>query len=107
MKCGCTHIDKANIHEWEQMYRDRYGEDFVKRPLQPGRKLVDTLSMDELKEEVCTNPKWQHIVREIYPKFPFYLPKADCLLLFFSKVMKDNRLDELRDLIYQHRMRKN
>jgi hypothetical protein len=23
--CGCTHLKEANIHEWETLYKKRYG----------------------------------------------------------------------------------
>lgn len=26
--CNCTDIGTANIHDWEEMYRQKYGKDF-------------------------------------------------------------------------------
>jgi hypothetical protein len=30
-KCGGTEIETANIHDWERMYKDKYGERFLNK----------------------------------------------------------------------------
>ena len=29
--CGCTDIEKCNIHEWEDMYSKKYGTKFLNK----------------------------------------------------------------------------
>lgn len=37
-----------------------------------------------------------------YPTFPGGLGKLDSIILFFDKVIKDGRLDELRELLVKN-----
>lgn len=32
-ECGCTDTEQAHIEEWEKLYRERYGFDFLTKEL--------------------------------------------------------------------------
>jgi len=56
------------------------------------------MPLKELKKRVF-NGDWKGIIRSIYPKFPGGLGRADSVILFFDKLIKDNKLDNLRFLL--------
>jgi hypothetical protein len=37
-ECGSTDVDTTNIEEWQKLYRDNYGFDFLNKKIGNGRK---------------------------------------------------------------------
>lgn len=97
--CGCTEISQTDIRTWERLYESRYGHKYVERPADPVRARIGTLTWEELKRMFCTHRCCEGIIWQMYPRLSRRLPKADAMLLFFDKVMKDGRIEELKDWI--------
>jgi len=104
MKCGCSEIAEANIQEWERLYERRYGRKFVDRK-NAMRARMYGLTMSELKQMFHDSPYSHEIMYAMYPSFPRYLTRVESTILFFDKVFKDGRLNELRDLLIEKHRR--
>lgn len=98
-ECGCLDTLTSDIHTWETLYERRYGKKYVTRGSDPKKTLVFMMPIDKLKTKVYQHPKWREIIKKIYPGFPGGLGKEDSVILFFDKIIKDNRLDDLRMLM--------
>ena len=96
MDCGCSDILETSIDNWERLYEKRYGHKYVVKNNNPKDSMIFKLSLNELKEKVYKNPSWKEIIHCIYPHFPGGLGKADSIILFFDKLIKDNKIDALR-----------
>lgn len=101
MECGCTEIAEANIEEWERMYERRYGHKYVERNSNVMRAKIYGLTLGELKQAFHDSPYSYAIMYSMYPQFPRYLTGVEATLLFFDKVFKDGRLDELREMLIE------
>lgn len=106
MDCGCSEVASASISEWEGLYEGRYGRRFVERNLDPERSRVYGLTLDGLKRELCLSPLWREIIHIMYPSFPGWLMKADSVILFFDKVLRDSRLGELKEVLVSETAKK-
>lgn len=102
MDCGCSDTVTSSIEEWERLYEKRYGHKFTEKSNDPRKSLVFKMSMKELEDKVCDSPYWKQIIKGIYHNFPQGLSKADSIILFFDKIVKENRLDELRYLLIKY-----
>lgn len=100
--CGCSDILSCSIDEWEELYKNRYGKKFVDRKTDPKKSYVFGLSMDGLKNEVYSSPSWVEIIHRMYPTFPGGLGKFDSIILFFDKLIKDNKMNDLRLLLLEY-----
>ncbi len=96
MDCGCSDVLTTTIDNWERLYERRYGHKFVTKTNDPRKSNYFKASVDELKVMVYKSPIWNVIIRNMYQKFPGGLGRADAVILFFNKLIKDNRIDELR-----------
>lgn len=101
MKCGCSEIEEANIKDWEKLYERRYGHKFAERNPNALRVKVYGLTMGELKQMFHESPYRQDILYLMYPSFPRYLTKVESTILFFDRICKDGRLNELRNLLIE------
>ena len=99
--CGCTSTVTSTIEEWERKYQHRYGKKFTEKSNDPRTSPIFKLSLSKLKTKVCDSPVWRKIVTTIYPKFPGGLSKADSLILYFDSLIKENKLDDLKMLLYK------
>lgn len=103
-KCGCSDIKTTSIGEWEKLYKARYGHKFISDTEGVKNSFIYKIPMDKLKAEVYTNTEWKSICSVLYPGFPEYLSKADSIILLFSKLIEDNRVEDLRKyLANQHK----
>lgn len=94
--CGCFDTRTATIEEWEKLYEKKYGQKFTEKTNDPKKSPIFKLSISKLKQKVFESPKWKNIILDLYPLFPQNLGKADSMVLLFDKLIKDNRLDDLR-----------
>lgn len=94
--CGCLDIQVSDVHTWEKLYEKRYGKKYLVNSYDPKRTLVFKMSIGELKTRLYNHPRCMDIIRNIYPGFPGGLSKADSILLFFDRVIKDGKLDTVR-----------
>lgn len=101
MECGCSDIAETSIYNWENMYENRYGHKFIKRDKDPKKSLIYKMPCSELKEMVSNSPDWKKIIFRMYPKFTGKYGRAETIMLFFDKLAKDNRIDELRILLVE------
>lgn len=97
--CGCSDILETSIENWEEKYRQRYGHQFVVKNEDPKKTFIFRLSPRELRERVFKSELWRKVIYTMYPKFPGGWGRADSVFLFFDKLIKDNRLDDLRMLL--------
>ena len=101
MECGCSDIAETSIYNWENMYENRYGHKFINRNKDPKKSLIYKMPCSELKEMVSNSPDWKKIIFRMYPKFTGKYGRAETIMLFFDKLAKDNRIDELRILLVE------
>lgn len=94
--CGCSEINEASVYEWESMYERRYGHKYVVKGTDPKKNPVFQLTRSELMNRLCNLSQWKTIIRSLYPHFPEGFSKADSIVLLFDKLVKDNRLNDLR-----------
>lgn len=97
--CGCSEIVESTIDEWEKKYERRYGHKFAEKSNDLRKSPIFKLSIAKLKAKVFESPKWETIVRELYSCIPRGIGKADQILWLFDRLIKDNRLDDLRLLL--------
>ncbi|MCI5875891.1 MAG: hypothetical protein SOX17_09455 [Prevotella sp.] len=95
-KCGCSDIKTASIGEWEKLYMMRYGHKFVSDNRNIKESLIYNAPISKLKKAVYNSIGWKTTCMALYPGFPEYLSKADSIILLFSKLIDDNRMEELR-----------
>ena len=102
MECGCSDMRESTIDEWERLYEKRYGQKYVVKTTDPTKSFVFKLPLDKLKEKVYDSPLWRDIIRALYPRFPGGLGKADSIILFFDKLIKDRKLDDLKLYLFRN-----
>lgn len=100
--CGSSDIASSTIEDWEQLYLKRYGHRYAVKSNDPRNSPIFKLPLDKLKNKVCESPLWKKFISKLYPRFPEGLGKADSIILFFDRLIKDNRLDDLRYLLIEH-----
>lgn len=99
--CGCFEITEAPIEEWEKKYEKRYGHKFAVKTEDPKKTFIFSLSLEELKTKVYNSEKWKNIIYAIYPKFPRGYSRTDSIILFFHNIIKDNKLNDLKMLLFK------
>ena len=99
--CGSTDILETSIDDWEKKYERRYKHKFVQKEEDPKKTYIFKLSIEQLKTMVYQNENWRDIIKAIYPHFPGGYSKADSIILFFDTLFKQNKLDELRLLLFK------
>ena len=99
--CGNTTIQEATFEEWERKYQKKYGHKFAEKNDDIRNSPVFKMSFSKLMKKVADSPKWEQIIKEIYGYFPKGLSKADSIVVFFDKLIKDNKLDRLREILYK------
>ena len=100
-ECGSTNIAESTVEEWEKKYEKKYGHKYTEKTNDIRKSPIFQLSFSKLMAKVSDYPKWENIVREIYNCFPRGLSKSDSIVLFFDKLIKDNKLDRLREILYR------
>ena len=98
--CGCTDLRTSTFEEWDKLYRNRYGRPFLEDKGLIKKSPVFLLTEEQLKTKLFKHPSCMEICKELYPSFPGGLGKEDAVLLLFSKLDIDNRLDALRMNLY-------
>lgn len=96
MECGCSDIAELSIYEWEEMYKNRYGQKFISIKNDPRRVQIARMSYDKLREMVYKSPNWRDIIKSIYPKFHKNYNKGEAIITFFDQISRDKKLDELK-----------
>ena len=99
--CGCTDIQESSFEVWEKKYENRYKRKFAEKNEDPKKSFVFNLSMEELKNKVYESPMWREIIKIMYPRFPGGYSKADSIILFFDTVVRQNKIEELKLLLYK------
>lgn len=98
-ECGCSDIVTSSISEWEEKYEKRYGHKFTCKSGNPQKHPIYKLPIRELKKRVFQSSLWQNICRKLYPKFPVRLNRADGVMWLFDRLIKDNRINDLKLLL--------
>lgn len=101
--CGCTDIRECLPEQWEKLYENKYGHRYLEKS-DIRKSPIFQMSFSKLMHKVSDSPKWETIIREIYGHLPKGLSKADCIVVFFDKLVKDNKLDALRTLLYRMKL---
>lgn len=103
MECGSTDISSASIDTWEKLYEKRYGRKFVERNNDPRTSIYFKLSESTLKTKLYQDKKLlKTVIYKLYPKFPEGLSREEEILVLFDRLCKDNRMDELRTILYEY-----
>lgn len=101
--CGCTDIKECLPEQWEALYEKKYGHRYLEKS-DMRKSPIFQLSFSKLMHKVSDSPKWEFIIKEIYGHLPKGLSKADSIVVFFDKLVKDNKLDALRTLLYRMKL---
>jgi hypothetical protein len=99
--CGSTDVVESSIEIWEKKYEAKYGKKFTVKNDDPRNSPIFKLPINKLMAKVSDCPKWENIIKDIYSHFPKGISKADSIVMFFDKLMKDNKLESLRTLLYK------
>lgn len=102
MECGSTTTKESSIEEWERLYEKRYGRKFVERNNNLKNSPMFTMPLSKLRKKLFDSPNMDKIIHMLYPEFPGGLSKADSMVLLFDKVVRDNKLDDLRLLMIKY-----
>ena len=94
--CGSSEIMEAPVEQWEILYEKKYGKKYVVKGNDPKKSPVFKLTISKLMDKFSNLPNWRVIIYNMYPRFPGGFGKADSIVLFFDKLAKDNKLDDLR-----------
>jgi hypothetical protein len=94
--CGCSDIKEASVYVWESMYERKHGHKYVVKGTDPKKHPIFKLSLSKLMEKLANLEQWREVIHKLYPRFPGGFSKADSIVLLFDKLVKDNKLDELR-----------
>ena len=86
--------------EWDKLYRNRYGHPYLEDAGLVKKSPIFLLTDEQLKTRLFKHSDCMRICKELYPAFPGGLSKEDAVLLLFSKLVNDNRLDALRMNLY-------
>lgn len=100
--CGSTNIATTTIDRWEKLYENRYGHKFVSRSNDPRDSIYFKMSIAKLKTKVYYSKYLQPILYSLYPHFPQGLSKSESVIMLFDQLSKDNRIDELRYMLYDY-----
>lgn len=100
--CGCSDIDTTTIEEWENKYQRRYGNKFVVKSNDPKASPIFKMSLEKIKTKVYKSDKWKELIHKMYPRFPKGLSKTDSILMFFDKLIKDNKIDDFKMILYKN-----
>lgn len=100
--CGSTDIATITIDRWEKLYENRYGHKFVNRSNDPRDSIYFKMSIAKLKTKVYYSKYLQPILYSLYPHFPQGLSKSESVIMLFDQLSKDNRIDELRYMLYDY-----
>ena len=101
LECGCSDTKVTNIQEWEKIYEQRYGHKYTEKGSNPRNAPIFKMSLSKLKMMVYENDHWRKIAHRLYKNFPQNLSRADSIILLFDKLIKDNRLDDLRFILLE------
>lgn len=102
MDCGGTETATASIDDWERLYEERYGHRFVTRHSGPKDSKYFKMSLNKLKICLYDSDMMKRIIDRLYPNFPKGLDKAETVIMLFDKLYKDNRIDDLRYMLYNY-----
>ena len=94
--CGCAEVEEAPFEEWEKLYEKKYGHKYAVKSNDPKKNPVFRLSRGELMDRLCSLKQWKSIIHSLYPRFPGGYSKIDSIILFFDKLARDNRIDDLK-----------
>lgn len=94
--CGCSSIRESSVYEWEALYERKYGHKYVVKGTDPKKNPVFKLSVPQLMDKLYNLTQWKNIILSLYPRFPGGFSKADSVVLFFDKLVKDNKLTDFR-----------
>ena len=100
--CGSTDIATTTIDRWEKLYENRYGHKFVNRSNDPRDSIYFKMSIAKLKTKLYYSKYLQPILYSLYPNFPQGLNKSESVIMLFDQLSKDNRIDELRYMLYDY-----
>lgn len=100
-ECGCTNILQSTVEEWEKLYEKKYGRKYAEKTNDVRNSPYYKMPFNKLMEKVLNSPKWEDIIKAIYSGVPKGVSKVDSVVLFFGKLVDDNKLDRLKELLYK------
>ena len=101
--CGCTDIRECLPEEWEKKYERKYGKKYLEKK-DIKRSPIWQLSFSELMNKVSDSPKWQDIIKAVYGHLPKGMGKVDSIVVFFDRLIRENKLDMLRTILYKMKL---
>ena len=97
--CGCTDIEEASLDEWEKKYIAKYGHKLVEKNDDPKKSPIFQMTRIQLRERLYNSPRYNEVIHSMYPHFPGGLSRIDSVLLFFDKILQENKLDDFKLLM--------
>ena len=101
-ECGCNDTRTSTIEEWEKLYEHRYGHKYTVKGTDPKKTWVFQMPISKLKMQIYECPAWKKFIKRLYPHFPGGYSKIDSIIILFDKLIKDNRLDDIRLLLLDY-----
>lgn len=101
MDCGSTETAETSIHQWEELYKQRYGHKYIEKG-NPRNSLYFTMPLKKLRDLVYHCKLLPFIIKRFYPEMPKGLTKTEAINVLFNKLNKENQLDDLRYLLYNY-----
>lgn len=102
MDCGCTETLTTDIATWEKLFENRYGHKYVERGNDPRESMYFKMPISKLKSQLYKSSILPYVTKKLYSNFPQGMSKADTIILLFSKLSDDNRMDDLRYMLYDY-----
>lgn len=100
--CGSSDIAESSIDEWEKKFERRYNCRYVVKNEDPQQSFLFNLPIEKLKTKVYNSPHWKEIINRLYPHFPGGLSRTDSIILLFDKLVKDNKLKDLKLMLMKY-----
>lgn len=101
-ECGCSDTKETSIEEWEKLYESKYGHRFTVKSNDPRKSPIFKMSVEKLKRKLYESPFWETVIKDLYRYPPKGLSKVDKILWFFDRIIRDNKIDEMKISIIKH-----
>ena len=102
--CGCTDVIESTFDEWESKYTERYGHKLVEKSNDPKTSPIYRMSRRELTQLLYSSEHWKEVITRFYPSFPANLSRIDSVILFFNKLIEENRVEEFKLYIIKEKL---
>ena len=102
--CGCTTLCESSFEEWEEKYKKRYKKAYLKIKKDITKSPIFKMTVTELMFKLSNYSNWKDVIKDIYGIVPVGLSKTDSIIVFFDKLIKDNKINDLKENLYKRKI---